>query len=583
MQRALPSFLTQITLDQEVNSMEKNAKRMLCFLALLTALGMIFAGCVTAQPSVASASVAPSASEAASQPPADDSITSLTLPLVSSPLTLTYWCGIPEDAAASIANFADAPLYKELAKRTGITLQFTHPVLGQEQEQFNLMVASSDLPDIIEWDLTKYPGGAAKAISDNVIISLNDLIAKYAPNLRKIVNGTDDVDKIARKMMMTDDGQFYMAPYMMLDNIQVVWHGPQIRQDMLDAVGLPVPETIDEWTAMLMKFKEQLSCPAPFSVLASSSINWLYDISHSGFAGAYGVCTDFYLDNSGAIQYGPIQPGFKDYLTLLASWYSQKLLDQDFATQDRKTLDAKVTSGQVGSYIGNAGGSMGRYLDALGSAGNTTIKLTGAPWPVLRKGDVFRFGQKDQPVVAGVNVSVSSANKHLKETMELLDYGYSDEGHMLFNFGIEGESYTMVDGYPAYTDLIKKNPNGLTSGQALSVYMRSVNQGPFVSDVRYWEQYAISYPQQKDAVTKWSNPGLASAYLPPISATADESKTVSQIMNDVTTYTQEMFYKFVMGQEPLSNYDTYVSKVQGMGIDQVVSIYTGALDRYNKR
>ena len=44
----------------------------------------------------------------------------------------------------------------------------------------------------------------------------------------------------------------------------------------------------------------------------------------------------------------------------------------------------------------------------------------------------------------------------------LLDYAYSEAGATLYNFGTEGESYTVVDGQPVYTDLVLNNPDGMT-------------------------------------------------------------------------------------------------------------------------
>ena len=34
-----------------------------------------------------------------------------------------------------------------------------------------------------------------------------------------------------------------------------------------------------------------------------------------------------------------------------------------------------------------------------------------------------------------------------KSPPSFLDYGYTEEGHLLLNFGVEGESYEMIDGY----------------------------------------------------------------------------------------------------------------------------------------
>ena len=42
-----------------------------------------------------------------------------------------------------------------------------HPASGQSQEQFNLIVASSELPDIMYYSWgTAYPGGPDAAIAD---------------------------------------------------------------------------------------------------------------------------------------------------------------------------------------------------------------------------------------------------------------------------------------------------------------------------------------------------------------------------------------------------------------------------------
>ena len=67
---------------------------------------------------------------------------------------------------------------------------------------------------------------------------------------------------------------------------------------------------------------------------------------------------------------------------------------------------------------------------------------------------------------------------------------------MLFNFGVEGVSYEMKDGYPTYTDEVMKNPDGLSITQALSKYNLASYSGPFVQDRRYVEQYS-ALPQQK--------------------------------------------------------------------------------------
>ncbi|HET6487389.1 MAG TPA: ABC transporter substrate-binding protein, partial [Spirochaetia bacterium] len=229
--------------------------------------------------------------------------------------TFKYWVPIAEFVATRSSNLGDIPMYKELEKRTNVHIVFSHPPAGQEQDQFNLMIASRDLPDIIEWSWISYPGGPEKAISDKIVIPLNDLIKKNAPNLTKLIG----LDKERDKLFKTDNGTYYAYPFIKspLENgFTLVWHGPQFRKEWLDELKLPVPTTMDEWESTLMAFKTKKNADAPLS------FNWLNLPISNSFVSAYGVGIDYYQEN-GKIKFGPIEPGFKDFLTTFNRWYNE--------------------------------------------------------------------------------------------------------------------------------------------------------------------------------------------------------------------------------------------------------------------
>ena len=121
---------------------------------------------------------------------------------------LTYWVALPSQLTGSGITFNDLPMYKEYNKRTGIEVEFIHPPVGQEAEKFNLMIASGNLPDIVEYDWSKYSGGLTKAVDDGVIIPLDDFIEDSAPNLYKIVSEHPDYKKAAT----TKDGKSTISP-----------------------------------------------------------------------------------------------------------------------------------------------------------------------------------------------------------------------------------------------------------------------------------------------------------------------------------------------------------------------------------
>lgn len=112
------------------------------------------------------------------------------------------------------------------------------------------------------------------------------------------------------------------------------------------------------------------------------------------------------------------------------------------------------------------------------------------------------YGRLATPVNMGVSVAISRNCKKPELAARFLDYGYTEEGHNLFNFGIEGVSYEWKDGYPTYPELITDNPDGLTMTESMNMYMQSGYSGMFVQDQRYIEQY-YQRPQQKEAQKTW--------------------------------------------------------------------------------
>ncbi|WP_026486732.1 type 2 periplasmic-binding domain-containing protein [Caldanaerobius polysaccharolyticus] len=510
-----------------------------------------------------------------------DKITEIKLPIVKEPLTLTFWRAMDPKMAATMKDFGEIKAYQEIEKRTGIHIKFLHPPMGQESDQFNLMMASNDLPDIIYHSWWTAPGGPGKYLNDGSIIKLNDLIDKYAPNFKKLLEENPDIKKQAE----LDDGTIFCFPFIRSVGalINANW-GPQLRKDWLDKLGLQVPKTVDDWHNTLVAFRDKdpngngKKDEIPFTGKGSNG-QGILDLGN--FTPAWGILNGFYVDN-GKINYGPMQPAYKDFLRTMAQWYKEKLIDQDIATNDNKAFDYKITNNLAGSYFGLLAGNMGRYLNLM-KPKQPTFDLVGAPWPIGPAGKSYTTSTLNLKVM-NVGAAISSKNKHLKETIQWLDYQYSPEGHMLLNFGIEGQSYNMVDGYPKYTDIIFKNPNGLSYDQALAQWAPAISSAPMDQDKRYYEQI-LQLPEQKEAgFTTWlkADPSLT---VPLITPTEEESQRLASIMNQINTYQQEMMGKFIMGREPLSDstWNKYVDTIKGMGIDEAIKIQNAALERYNKR
>ncbi len=488
-------------------------------------------------------------------------------------VTLTYWMELNANVALVAKNFGDTEFAKELQKRTGVKVKFLHPAAGQAKEAFNLMLASGDLPDIIEYNWYEIPGGPNNALQNGQIVALNSIFDKYAPNLKSFLKKNPDH---ARKIR-TDEGRYYVFPFFrgeQGDTSLLGLQGPIVRKDWLDELGLPVPETIDDWYVTLKAFKEKKNATIPLGLEPKNLTLF--------FAGGFDNSADFYVEK-GKVKFGGIEPNRKQYFETMRKWYSEGLLDRNFSTTTRKILDANVLTGKTGVTYGAGGSGVGRYMESMRDK-DPKFSLIGAPFPGPKKGVPARFAY--QSPAYGRNstgsVAISTKCKNVEAAARLLDYGYSREGHMLYNFGIEGVSYKMVDKYPTYTELIMKNPEKLSNTQVMSKYMRSHTSGPFIQDKRYLEQY-YEWPQQKVAMVNWKKNDYVKYVLPPVTPTPEESSELARIMNEVQTYSDEMSYKFIMGTEPIENFNQYVAQVKKLGIDRAVQIYQASLDRYNKR
>lgn len=491
--------------------------------------------------------------------------------------TFTYWAPLNSSIASRLNSLGEVEMYKELEKRTGVHIEFVHPPAGQEAEQFNLMIASREMYDMVEYVWPTYPGGPQKAIDDGVIISLNDLIDKKAPNFKKTVSGSDDISKSYNRGSKTDDGNYFAFPAFSKGSYRT-FGGPMIRKDWLDELGLSVPETIDEWDTALRAFKEKKGADAPLTGFPAYFLTAL-----NSFHGAYGVDIGSYVED-GRVKYGPMEDGYEDVIALFAKWYKEGLLDRDILTNDSTLISSKITKGNSGAVTAMIGSGMGVYMKQ--SETEPSYNLVATPYPVLKKGDKNTFITTDNDVV-NAYLAITSECKNPELAAEWIDYMYSEEGMMLENFGIEGVSYTMENGKPKYTDVILNNPDGLSVNEALGLYTRAAYAAPgFNSLDDYLDQY-YKYDQQKDAYKLWqkdSDEAKKKRIPEGLIPLAEESEEYTALKNDIDTYVQESLSKFIQGSEPIENYDKFKATLKNsLKIDRFLELQQKMYDRYLKR
>ncbi|MFQ3578636.1 MAG: extracellular solute-binding protein [Bacteroidales bacterium] len=500
-------------------------------------------------------------------------------PVVSQgPVELTYFQILGPRAAATMKSYSEMYQFQVLEKNFNVKFKFLHPPAGQEIEQFNLMIASKDLPDFISYNYGNIPGGPGTLISERIIIKLNDVFQKYAPNVSKILNENPD----AAREVMLDDGTYYMFPFLRLATNVRLNGGPSIRQDWLDRLGLKKPETIEEWYTVLKAFKEKDANGNgdPNDELPLVSLG--DEVFRQVFTAAWGIRMDFFIGNDKKVRWGPIEPAYRDFLATMAKWYKEGLIDPDYITTDNRNLDAKVLGNKAGALFAWMNGSIGRYNSL--KKNDPSFNLVGTIWPKTKEGISYNINYQSARLGDGQGVTITTKNKQVELSAKLLDYAYGEEGNLLVNFGKLGETYVIENGKIKFTDLVLKNPKGLSPTNALTMYCMgsSGTGGAFVQDPRYATLLREAIPQQVASEKVWalSQFGLVP---PPIQPSEADSSRLSKIMNEVNTYVSEMTNKIIMGVEPIAKFDEFVQIQERMGIREALAIQQKAYDAYMTR
>lgn len=490
----------------------------------------------------------------------------LVLPLVEQPVTFTVWTVLSNLMGSQLEALHESYYYQELARRTNVHIEFMHPPAGGEQESLNLIIAAGDIPDVME---LQHPaivpaGGLSRAIQDGLLLDVRELVENYAPYYWNAIHSTED----RRRNSFTDEG--YLPGFWQLKVHQPPWFGMATRQDWLDELGLDMPITYDDWHHALSLFRDEFGATAPMMLPMSGFV--LFDSFHAGFD----FSPNFFQVN-GEVRYGPLEPGFRDYIYMMAEWFADGLIDPDFSSR------AFFAAPQDFTTTGLAGLWQDIYvLFPINNlvAPDPSFRTVAVPPPVRYVGQTVHLSQSNPPTDFLWTVTTSNHDPVL--FMRWMNYNFSHEGFMLANWGIEGETFEFdANGNPQFMPKIYDNPDGFAFVDALRRYVRPPSGGIYYD---WHRELTPGIPQDVyDAPGIWESNVDFAFIMPPITLSADESVEFSRIMADVNTHRDEMVARFITGSEPMANFDDFIATLHNMGVERAIELQQGALDRYHDR
>ncbi len=552
------------------------AKRVLSILLVLSLFVFVLAGCSTSKTTTDEGTDSTTDTQTDTPTDTDDEETEgfafTGYPMDAKDVKLTWWVGHGFTLHESYASYEESPFHSGLSEHVGVDIEWQFPTAGTDGAQaFNLMLASDTLPDIFYWNVMR---DAERYIDEGVIRDLTEYMPKYSPAYYKFIQSNEIYDK----SMKTDSGKYYGYGFFREDGgWNDTYQGPVVRQDWLDELGLESPETISDWDNVLRAFNEKYGAVLTFP--------W-YRFKSTGISGAFGAygAIDFqlYIDDNGKVQLAQAQEEWKNYMAKLNEWWKTGLLDQDVMTTDDDIARTKALNGVVGlSYT-----SMGQLTNWISDANSAG---TGAKWVGLQypKGDDGTLSMVFGGYGIGEGISVittSCPDEKLEIAMRVLDYAYTDEGHLYWNFGTKGVTWDYDEnGEVAYTELVTEDPDGLNN--AIAKYSGSVWSGSCIQATKllYLKNSEESikandlwfYPNE-EVTAKWKLPNG-------ITLTVEESNELDDLVSAISTYVSEKAVNYITGEESFDGFNDYVAQLDKMGLQRVLEIYQGAYDRFMAR
>lgn len=478
------------------------------------------------------------------------------------------WANWTPPPVTDTPKFEDLLMFKVIQEKFNITFEWT-VVPTDPQTALGLLVASGDLPDFIERVVTT--DIAQEYGRQGAFIALEDLIDKQAPNLTQQMKA----NPAYKGQTVAPDGHIYFFPRL-VEPLPRAWQGYQIRKDWLDKLKLQVPDTMADFEVVLKAFRDK----DPNGNGQADEIPWASDprslIWPFGVGGqGSNNTTDMFVENK-TVKYGPTDPRFKDAITLLARWYAEKLIDQEYLGQSGSQLNTNVLNDKVGSTLGSFAGQLTSWNKLFKAAGKPG-QFVGMPAPMGPTGIRSMMGGHME-LDPGCGAAITSTSKYPVELTRMMDFFYSEPGRLVVYFGVEGDTYTMVNGKPVYTDRVAKDPK-LSIMQVLNGYIGYISQWPSIVPAEH--QLSLYDQEGKDALPV-SAKTMGDRKIPVLQFSSAEIKEVQVMLRDINTFVTESLHAFVRGQKPMSEWQAFQDGLKRLNTEKLTALYQTAYTRYLK-
>lgn len=333
---------------------------------------------------------------------------------------------------------------KKIKEDMNIDVEF----ISGNDENLNTMLAGGDLPDLMTFD--KNLSVAAEA--DKFALPLNILAETYDPYFL-----AEAAKQETLQWYTKEDGNIYGYPSFSataLDYEEGNIFGDQVfivRQDIYEAIGSPDMTTPEGFLQALRDAKAhmpQSDDGAELVAFGSTAV----DIANGGDGAWGGILQDFLNlapTVDGQMNDRDSSEEYITWLEVLRQAYSEGFITDDQFSDNDNTMKEKLGQGRYFAYLHTNTKGLNEFMSD-NNARNPEQTYIAVDGPKNSNGDTSTFSGGN--IGGWTNTFITTSTEEPQKAMELLTYLASEYGTMVATFGVEGETYNLVDGQVEYSE-----------------------------------------------------------------------------------------------------------------------------------
>ncbi|MDL2317837.1 extracellular solute-binding protein [Eubacteriales bacterium OttesenSCG-928-A19] len=320
----------------------------------------------------------------------------------------------------------------------------------EETEQLNNLMASGTAPDIC----FTYSNELIANYRDlGGLTDLSPYIDSHLADLKSFLGADAAIEgrDLIQRNMDPDTGAIFSIP---ARRMNPAGGNTFMRKDWLDALGLPLPTTLEEFHDALKAFKEQdpggvgTENVIPFTM--TTDVRWRAANLIDSFVDPEITTEERYVNT--VVDRNFLLPGVKEGYRYLNQLFHEGLIDPEFFLyEDDITADNLIKSGVVGAFGHNWDQA---YRDSPGLLRDLLVNVPDAEIvtvdPFLNSaGEYFKYMYD----AAGLNFFVPAASEaNLDAALRYLNWLARFDNYNYLQFGEEGVNHEIVDGAPKLID-----------------------------------------------------------------------------------------------------------------------------------